>query len=488
VSFDPLFIEEAPLASDLEWMLQSGQASSMMLAEALLTEFYSPVYQMAFAVLGDESQARFVAAETFSTALLNIYRYRSQSGVRLWLFRLEVEVLRGLKRNQQMQAFFARTSRSVDKNGASAEGQSIELDERNDPYESLNDDEPSFEMNWKALDDKARLAASFHCLLDLSSDEIAGCMQTRPRNIEMFLSDARGQLEACLGWEDQGLSGAGWEEAVDRLMGERLQEWFTISETIGTDLASLATEAAARANQRGLFRRKVFSFREAVAIGALVVLGVLAIWGASRMLPESTSPESVHKAVAAAEMTPTLSPTPSRPVYYLVRSGDSLDSIAASLQTSVDELSRLNHLSPSATLQPGERLQVVVGDSQEMEIEAFAAAAVVRSEAVPKALSDQSTSQEIQQRLALSSSLWQTLWFEVQTGFKVGFSNPLTVWKYLDLYRVTHLRLTWRQKVTLIIMSLVAIRSTLMRLGWRAAANYSAALSSIRWYSLISRS
>jgi DNA-directed RNA polymerase specialized sigma24 family protein len=76
------------LSPDLEWMLQSGQAKKEMLAEALLDEYYAPVFRLGLAILGDREAARQAALETFSGALLEAHRYDGKSGVRTWLLRL----------------------------------------------------------------------------------------------------------------------------------------------------------------------------------------------------------------------------------------------------------------------------------------------------------------------------------------------------------------------------------------------------------------
>jgi DNA-directed RNA polymerase specialized sigma24 family protein len=88
------------LSPDLEWMLQSGQAKGEMLAEALVEEYYAPVFRLALAVLDEPERARQAALGAFSSALLEAHRYEGKSGVRAWLLRLALntcQTYRGTK-------------------------------------------------------------------------------------------------------------------------------------------------------------------------------------------------------------------------------------------------------------------------------------------------------------------------------------------------------------------------------------------------------
>ena len=62
--------EEPPeLVSDLEWMLQSNQASREMLLETLAREHYAPLYHLALSLLVDPKAARQTTAAALATGL-----------------------------------------------------------------------------------------------------------------------------------------------------------------------------------------------------------------------------------------------------------------------------------------------------------------------------------------------------------------------------------------------------------------------------------
>ncbi len=85
------------LSPDLEWMLESGQASSEMLADALAREYFQPVYRLGLALFNDPKQAEWLAVDSLSAALMQSYSYHGGS-VQAWLFRI---VLDRYRRNRR---------------------------------------------------------------------------------------------------------------------------------------------------------------------------------------------------------------------------------------------------------------------------------------------------------------------------------------------------------------------------------------------------
>ena len=81
------------LSPDIEWMLESGQASKEMLADALVREYLQPIYRFGLAYLEDPQLAELVALESLSTALMQTYSYQGGS-VQAWLFQIVLWVCR----------------------------------------------------------------------------------------------------------------------------------------------------------------------------------------------------------------------------------------------------------------------------------------------------------------------------------------------------------------------------------------------------------
>lgn len=72
-------------------------------------------------------------------------------------------------------------------------------------------------------------------------------------------------------------------------------------------------------------------------------------------VPAATAPTTSKK---ATKTTTTTAGKPKRKRFYRVRSGDTLESIAAKVETTVDDLLRLNPGIDPLELSPGQRLRV----------------------------------------------------------------------------------------------------------------------------------
>src|SRR3990172_4109179 len=89
-----IFEQLPELSPDVEWMLQSGQASREMLAEALVAEYYGPVWRLGLSLFEDSAAAGQFARETLSTALLEVHRYADQVSAQVWILRKALAVSR----------------------------------------------------------------------------------------------------------------------------------------------------------------------------------------------------------------------------------------------------------------------------------------------------------------------------------------------------------------------------------------------------------
>ena len=81
------------LSSDIEWMLQSGQVSRTYFLESLTETYYTAVLRLATSILDDTDAARKATRKIFLKAVLNVHQYRSQMGVKVWLFKIAYSVI-----------------------------------------------------------------------------------------------------------------------------------------------------------------------------------------------------------------------------------------------------------------------------------------------------------------------------------------------------------------------------------------------------------
>ncbi len=175
---DPLFDSRPPeLTSDLEWMLQSGQATHEMLAEALVQEFYQDAYRIAMVFLDNPLAVRSLLLEVFSYALLNVYRYRSQIGARAWFFRMLTKALRN-----EIPRFSFK--------------QSVDSQTALDPAADRSVLSPMFKAEesilaaFEGLVVHQRLALYFRIVLDWPVEEIALAMGTDSTKVDRWLIKA----------------------------------------------------------------------------------------------------------------------------------------------------------------------------------------------------------------------------------------------------------------------------------------------------------
>lgn len=99
-----MFDEPGELASDLEWLLQSGQADEETIAINLARQCYSRVYRQALEKLEYPETARRAAREVFLIAATRARNYAAQ-GVETWLDELTWETIERYRAIQERQAF-----------------------------------------------------------------------------------------------------------------------------------------------------------------------------------------------------------------------------------------------------------------------------------------------------------------------------------------------------------------------------------------------
>ncbi len=86
------------LTSELEGMLESGQAEREELAAALIREYFAPVYLFALAALDDRAQALEAVISGLGKALAESDAYSSREGVQVWLWRFALRAISSMQR------------------------------------------------------------------------------------------------------------------------------------------------------------------------------------------------------------------------------------------------------------------------------------------------------------------------------------------------------------------------------------------------------
>ncbi len=222
------------LGSDLEWVLQSSQVDTALVAEALLHFFYVPVVQIAHALEpGTEGETPFIV-QVFVAALHQRYRFRSGMDATNWFYSVVVGCL-------------PRTAR---------------------------------QEAWPPL------VAVLYAFTDLAPGQIAQLFKAQPRHVKSFLH----QLEQS---PVETLQQAGWN--IDDDFARALQaSWrgafaqrFPAPTVDDDDMERLAGEVAQQAEQQGFLHNRLLTVRELVMIGLAILTVIGILLAANRLFPAS---------------------------------------------------------------------------------------------------------------------------------------------------------------------------------------------------------
>jgi RNA polymerase sigma-70 factor (ECF subfamily) len=141
--------------------------------EQLLARFQQPVYTLALRLLEDQSEAGDVVQEVFLKVFRNIGRFRAQSTLKTWIYRITVNEAHNARRWR-----FRHKRREVELDPAVEENRSFEevvADRAQSPFEAVFDRErrAMLDMALERLNPIFREAVVLRDIMDLSYEEIA---------------------------------------------------------------------------------------------------------------------------------------------------------------------------------------------------------------------------------------------------------------------------------------------------------------------------
>jgi RNA polymerase sigma-70 factor (ECF subfamily) len=388
-----MLVDTPELAPDLEWMLAGGQASPEVLAAALVQEYFPRVYRLALAILDDPDEAGAAAIETFVAAIQQVYRYPSSQGVRVWLFQLVLASCqapaRRLKARRVVKSIAPTRKNSQDLGadlGASIPSSQAEA------------------LAWLAVDDlpaKTRLAVLLAALFALPEAEIARVVGQNEAQLHNRLETAGRKVMSVL--TEAGL--------VEAEPGSLLQNRWPPPDFSKVELDQLAVEIARQAGQRGRRTRRAISLGEMslVAITILIVSGL--VWGNNRLAPEPTlEPQGFAPTAIPTGIPVTMTPGPPQFTLY-PKESYTITSLAERLGVPVGWLSEVSGLHPDQGVEPGMSLAIPAANMLNVGGWPTPVAPVAHRLAP---LGAQSSAAEVADYLALSATLWKTLWADVQ--------------------------------------------------------------------------
>ena len=292
-----MFEPQSELSSDLEWMLESGQVGSDVLAETLVQEYASQFYRFARLLLWSDSLARQALVRALGAALANLYGYRREVGVKVWLYRFLIIECRKSRRESVIDlpiewAVVERQKRALRELAVLVYAAGLEVSEAAQAAGIP-------EMKAGRLLKKLRLNLLLESkYANLAQDGGVGADEKKPlieADIDTQLKEIARSLTA--GWSDETFS---TQEIVDAVEAE--------------------------ATRQGGRRRGFVRFQELLWVGVVIALAGAVIWGSGWLMAgEEAGPEprvtlqtviveitTTPQPLAAGGGIPQVAPTPKR--------------------------------------------------------------------------------------------------------------------------------------------------------------------------------
>jgi DNA-directed RNA polymerase specialized sigma24 family protein len=319
-----MFDQPPELSPDLEWMLQSGQASREMLAEELVKDYYLPLYRLGLALHSETDKARTFAKETLSQALLETHRFHGRTSIQTWLYRIAL----GVSRKHWGGQFWKRSLFDLERGQKPPREATQGIDyETEDPLDQIRD----------ALGEDRLFALGLYYLLERSTGQVAAVLKTSEGALQSWLGKARHIYRSCLWSHDLD------DHQTDRrikhlLQGDRQRAGFSAIE-----LEAIRAEIT-RETQAADKRQRRFTYaKELLFVGVAILVIGAALMAVSRIdadVYRSTlgiaTEESPKRRESSAEIKP---PIPQETLESRVAQLDLLD-LHSSPEEVVDRMSQ----------------------------------------------------------------------------------------------------------------------------------------------------
>lgn len=168
--------EAAPASDDLD-LVQALREGSEAAYEELVTRFQQPVYNLAFRLLSDPSDAADVVQEVFLKVFRNVDSFRGQSSLKTWIYRITVN-----EAHNQRRWFFRHRKREIGLEEEPEDARSmmdVLPDGSRSPFDLVFDREKQqmIEAALGRINPAFRESVVLRDIADLSYEEIAEVLQ-----------------------------------------------------------------------------------------------------------------------------------------------------------------------------------------------------------------------------------------------------------------------------------------------------------------------
>lgn len=156
-----------------------------------MTDYYEPVYRLAFSLLGDPAEADDAAQETFLQATLRLHQYRPGTSIKAWIMRIAVNAslgrLRRAKTRRQLQAVLNLLTMQARQSEPTPEETVIQREIRHQLRCAVDQ-----------LDEKHRIPVLLRYTLGMSVPEIAQALEINEGTVHSRLHYANQKLRQKL--------------------------------------------------------------------------------------------------------------------------------------------------------------------------------------------------------------------------------------------------------------------------------------------------
>jgi len=175
---------------DIDLLLQSNPCDDPRIVEAIVEQYRSAIYRLAFSILYDADEAEDAVQDAFVAATMNLDRYQPGTNFKAWLYTITVNTCRGYLRRSRARSALAGILQTMH----------LTLSGSSSVEESTLDHADCSQL-WAAVDqlgEKQRMVVILRIRHELTIPEIAQILQVNEKTIYTRLYDAFRNLRGLL--------------------------------------------------------------------------------------------------------------------------------------------------------------------------------------------------------------------------------------------------------------------------------------------------
>ncbi len=415
--------DPSEISSDLEWMLNSGQADETMLLDALLHAHYIPLYRLALGILEEPRRAHQAAMRTIAAVLSAARRRRRPEDPQIWLYGIALKTIARIERSpQRAQAPSPVVEPKALQSRAEvrpAEAGGTTTRDAATTSSLIPVEDAELWSYVSSLGGRERRSLILYYLLAWQPSDIAALLRVNEAAVHMQLDLSRSALGDLLidtVASSPAAAGKPIEDSsklddidIDQRLSTAFQDRWPAPALRDEDWNTIHTQIEAYAQTRGARQQHLFGLKEGLFVGIVIVLFASLVGIASLLLSGEGSPApGLTPGIQASATTNATGQESQQGYLYRAQPEDNLESLAARFGVSVEDLTAMNDLGAEMSVSPGQYLTI-----QGPHFAPYVAAQI-ETLSRTSTLSRGSQSDEILRLMETSPQLWRDMWVDAQ--------------------------------------------------------------------------